>query len=288
QRAGRGALDMLLCENLHDAPGVLRRALDAAHGGDTTSLVGLSATSIGRMIPRASGEDADLTGVAVEPYAQLPYDAAALRGNAPDVPGLVPIRENFEAYADRKLYVHNMGHCMLAYLAHRKSLRYVWEAVADLELRYLVRAAMLESAAAVSRVHGMEPGPLQHHVNDLLHRFTNRELGDTAQRVGQDPVRKMQPDDRLIGAYLLCKRAQVPFLHVSLGVALGAHQLETEAGWPASEVEAHLERHLFQDSERDDGARRLLADQLQLVREGAPLVEQIARIDAEYLEPWVV
>ena len=41
------------------------------------------------------------------------------------------------------------------------------------------------------------------HVSDLLHRFKNRNLKDTIHRVGRDLLRKLEPDDRLLGGYEL-------------------------------------------------------------------------------------
>lgn len=287
-RSGAGPLDFLVCENLHDAPAVVRAHLDAAHGADTSALAGLAATSIGRMIPSGARDPEDPTAVAVEPYSMLPYDASALLGPEPDVPGLVPVRHNFEAFADRKLYVHNMGHCMLAYLAHDRGLDFIWQAVEQVDLRYLVRSAMVESATAIARLHGMPVGDLLDHVNDLLHRFGNRRLGDTAERVGRDPERKMQPGDRLIGAHQLCRRAGVAPLHVSLAVALGASRLEAEAGWSGARIHQHLEHHLFGNGSDDAELRRLLSHQRRQLEGGLDVVACIARIDEHYAVSRVV
>lgn len=281
RRHGALPLDFLLCENLHDVGGVLRAALDEAHGGDTSELAGLAATSVGRMIPSETQDPADPSAVVVEPYAQLPYDASALLNSRPDVPGLVPVR-HFGMYGDRKLYIHNMGHCMLAYLAHARGLTYVWEAVELPELRYLVHTAMTESAAALAAVHHVSIGPLFEHVNDLLYRFGNRALGDTSARVGRDPERKMQVDDRLLGAYRLCRTAGVVPLHVSLAVALGAHQLESESGWTTERTEQHLDQHLFEQAGSDPRLRQLLWDQRDLVSRKADVAAHVQRIGAEF------
>ncbi|NHB84549.1 hypothetical protein G7085_07810 [Tessaracoccus sp. HDW20] len=85
-----------------------------------------------------------------------------------------------------------------------------------------MRSAMVEAASALSLRYGQALGPLLDHVDDLLARFGNRGLGDTTARVGRDPVRKMQPGDRLLGAYLLCRAEGIAPRHVSLGVVLGA------------------------------------------------------------------
>ncbi len=43
-------------------------------------------------------------------------------------------------------------------------------------------------------------GPLTAFVDDLLSRFANKALADTTFRLARDPLRKLAPNDRLIGA----------------------------------------------------------------------------------------
>ncbi len=135
--AGRPPLNLLLCENLHGAASIVRSLLVAALPNVSADVldanVGLLETSIGRMIPAPdpsllAGEP---TLIRAEPYKRLPYDATAVRGEPLFVPGLVGITDiPFDFYGDRKLYVHNMGHALTAYLGERAGVTYVWEAVA--------------------------------------------------------------------------------------------------------------------------------------------------------------
>ena len=39
-----------------------------------------------------------------------------------------------------------------------------------------------------------------------MRRFANKALGDTVARVAADPLRKLRPQDRLVGAATLCVR----------------------------------------------------------------------------------
>lgn len=258
EKAGAPPLDVLLCENLHHAPTVVRELIARHVGNEVAERVGLLSTSIGRMVPVPISAAEDPTAVRVEPYNLLPYDAQALRGEPPEVPGLIAVEEGFGLYEDRKLYVHNMGHCMLAYLGEQRGYYYVWQGVEDLELRSLARGAMVETATALAQVHGTPCGPLLEHVDDLLARFGNRGLADTIERVGRDPVRKMHEQDRLLGAYRLCLQADVTPSYVSVGVALGARKLSCEPGWDRGRVIRHLERHLFPGSPADGLRRDLL------------------------------
>lgn len=225
-------VNILLCENLHDASHVMRRLLLAQLGNDATewldAQVGLLETSIGRMIPIPSEELRSIhpAAVCVEPYRFLPYDAAAVKGVLPQVPGLIGDHTvSFSFYAERKLYIHNMGHCLCAFLGALRDVEFIADAIALPEIRYFVRAAMMESAIALSIAYKASLGSLVAHIDDLLLRFDNAALKDTVARVGRDPIRKLAPGDRFFGAILLARGVNVPHVHLLFGAALGLHRV---------------------------------------------------------------
>jgi mannitol-1-phosphate 5-dehydrogenase len=125
----------------------------------------------------------------------------------------------FPAYVERKLYVHNMGHAIAAYLGYLRGVRYVHEALTLPEIRAAVIGAMAEAGEALHRKHGFEREELRAHREDLLRRFENAALGDTVLRVGRDPARKLRPGDRLVGAALLCLDYGVEPTEIAAGIA---------------------------------------------------------------------
>ena len=66
------------------------------------------------------------------------------------------------------------------------------------------------------------------HIDDLLGRFTNSALGDTCQRVGGDPARKLSPEDRLIGAGKLALQQGIAPCHIAVGAAAGVRRYLAE------------------------------------------------------------
>ena len=106
----------------------------------------------------------------------------------------------FSFFTDRKLYIHNAGHAVLGYLGYLAGYEYGYEALADDEIYFQARGAMEESALALTRKYHPAPGALLANIEDLLHRFGNRALGDTILRLGRDPIRKLAHADRLVGA----------------------------------------------------------------------------------------
>ena len=217
----RPPLDILICENGLEAPAVLSKAvMDQLGDAEQVRLhreVGFVETCIGRMVPASGDDTADPLLVRAEPYAELPVARDAFRGLLPSIRGMVPYAP-FDYPVRRKLYVHNMGHAVAAWLGHRAGCRFIWEAVGDESVRAVTRGAMLEAAEALSMEYGVLPGELADHVDSLLERFANRRLGDTVERVGRDLVRKLSREDRLIGAMRLCLRHDIEPLHIAQGL----------------------------------------------------------------------
>jgi len=200
-------LNIILAENLRHAPAIVRAGLAALLPADfpLDDMVGLVETSIGKMVPIMTAEHRheDPLWVFAEAYNTLILDAVAFKGEIPQVPGLSP-QQNMEAYVDRKIFIHNLGHAAVAYLGylHDPAMIYIWQAVNVPAVRAAAAAAMGESARTLlaSYPHEFTPEALDAHIADLLRRFGNEALGDTIFRVGRDLPRKLSRGDRIIGA----------------------------------------------------------------------------------------
>ena len=212
--AGCGSVDVLLCENQWHAATLVRGLIEPHLPWSACDYfrtgVGLVETVIGRMVPAPTeatrAEDPLL--VVSEPYKELPIARAMLRGETPPLPGLIAA-DDFDAYEARKLFLHNAGHAALAYLGYGYGHEYVWQCADDPAVSEVCRAALAESAAALVAEYGFTPSALGAFNADLLRRFTNQALGDPVARVAADPLRKLRPTDRLIGAASLCLKHSV-------------------------------------------------------------------------------
>jgi mannitol-1-phosphate 5-dehydrogenase len=219
-------INIIICENLKDASAALRAMvqehLAEEHRRYLEEKAGFVEAVIARMVPILPDEvrARDPTFVAVEPYKVLPVDKRGFKGRIPDIVGLEP-RENFAAYVDRKLYLHNAGHAMLGYLGYRRELAYGYEALADPHVRPLLDRALEEASRALVAEHGFDRQSLSAHVADLLARFANRPLGDTIFRLARDPLRKLGPTDRLVGGARLALKHGIEPDALSWGIAAG-------------------------------------------------------------------
>jgi len=229
---GGPALNVITCENLigagrhlrdlvwaelerliaaRECPAVARDAFDARFG--------FVEAVVSRMVPIVPAEvrRRDPLWVACEPYARLPVEATAFRGTPPDLPGLEPVR-NILAHQTRKLATHNMSHAVCAYLGYQAKHTFLWQAIDDVAIADEVRAAMNETGQALCTRFGFAADAQHAHERDLLERYRNRALGDQVSRIAADPLRKLGPDDRLIGSARLCLQEGVEPVHVIRGI----------------------------------------------------------------------
>lgn len=217
-------LNVIVCENMIDGGpylrGEVKMHLAAEYHDRLDEQAGFVEASIGRMVPVMTPEmkAEDPLLVCVEAYCDLPVDAAAFKGPIPPLEHMQP-RENFKGYVERKLFVHNAGHASTAYLGHLRGHEYVWQAVEDTAVLAEIDAAMAETTAALIKKHGFAAEDLQAHWEDLKRRFANRALGDTVARVAGDPLRKLGPRDRLVGAGLTCLEQGVEPRHIAFATA---------------------------------------------------------------------
>lgn len=216
---GASPLNLLICENLMDADLYIRSLLSDMLTPEELDTVGLIETSVGRMVPKVAGESDNPLKIAVEEYGVLPVDRAAFKGEVLNVKNIVPFSP-FHYYVERKLYIHNMGHAITAYLGGTLyGDEYIYQSVERPLVRLIAQNAMIESAMALSKKYSVDFESIMNHVWDLLRRFGNHALGDTCERVGADIPRKLAGSDRLIGAALNIEECGSTPVYVCLGAA---------------------------------------------------------------------
>jgi mannitol-1-phosphate 5-dehydrogenase len=214
--SGGKPLDIIICENLRNASSHFKEGLLKYLPSDfpIDDFVGLVETSIGRMIPIMPEEvrREDPLLIYAEAYDTLIVDGLAFKNELPKVPQIDP-KKNIKAYVDRKLFIHNLGHSAVAYMAYvtDASIKHIWKAMENDEIRSVAKEAMWESALSLIREYPQEfdEENQRQHIDDLLRRFSNKYLGDTVYRVGRDIQRKIGRDERIVGAILLDLRHNV-------------------------------------------------------------------------------
>jgi len=225
-------LDCLVCENLPRPGDFLRHLVESAAANpslaadgpplaieDLEARYGFAGVVVDRAVPVPPPEALrrNPLRLVTDGAPALWVDRRALRGPVPDVPDLHLV-ENFDAYHQRKLMVHNMSHAVCAYLGYRAGHTLIWQALDDPAIETEVRGAMAETGRALVARFGFDPNEMRAYEANLLARYRNRALADQVVRVAADPLRKLGHADRLIGAARLCLQEGVDPEHVVRGI----------------------------------------------------------------------
>jgi mannitol-1-phosphate 5-dehydrogenase len=149
-------------------------------------------------------------------------------------------KDDLLPFEEAKLYGHNATHALAAYVGAIRGV----ERIADLrkypDIFAFLRAAFIqESGEALVRKHAGED-PLftrqgyGEYADDLLARMVNPFLHDSVERVGRDPQRKLEWDDRLVGTLRVALRQGIKPSRYAFGAAaalavLDRNTLETNA-----------------------------------------------------------
>lgn len=226
-------LNILICENMLDADeylgSLIKKELEPGLIHIFDERVGLVETVVGRMVPVMTREmqDGNILRICVEEFCELPVDKDAFKGSIPAIKNMIPSTP-FSFFVRRKLFIHNMGHAITAYLGYLKGYQYIADAIENPVIRKIATDAMISSALALSKNYSLRPDETFDCVYDLIYRFGNKQLGDTISRVGRDARRKLSSNDRLVGAARLCNDNNVNAESICIGIAAAVKFLQHE------------------------------------------------------------
>lgn len=214
-------LDVFCCENLKNAGSQLERLiftnLPFQHAQQVQDRVGFNSAISDRIVSGQEFNEQGRLSITADAKGDVLFDTLQVKGDfdwQPPFKGL----DNFPACIEEKLYLLNCGHAVCAYLGYERGYHYIHEAMADEMITRAVVGAMLEAQSALQCKHGRALH-YANQINEILQSFANAALMDTIARVGRDPVRKLQADDRLIGPAKLAYRYGIEPTYLIQGCA---------------------------------------------------------------------
>ncbi|KAH8823636.1 mannitol-1-phosphate 5-dehydrogenase [Flagelloscypha sp. PMI_526] len=220
-------LNVIACENLIGATDKLAEAVLSKLSAKARRWANCA---VDRIVPSyETPEGASDLDVGVEPFFEWTVDESPLKGNL-SIPGMHLV-SNLPFYIERKLYTLNCGHASLAYLGFIRGHETIYDAMHDDELRTIVEHALRESGQALTKKYDEDPKEHVEYIKVILERFSNPVLKDSVRRIGRDPLRKLQPDDRLVGPTNMLREFGLPRdnLLICIAAALHFHVDEDEA-----------------------------------------------------------
>jgi mannitol-1-phosphate 5-dehydrogenase len=211
-------LNVIAAENMMNSSETLA-ALLAARFAPRQQLaaagrLGFPNSMIARVVPVA----ADPLLLPAEEFSEWTADATTAVGELPQIRGLEWVT-NQAARLQRKLFIHNTGHAVCGYAGWLAGYRYIHEAAQDPAIMAHLTGAIAESGAAVAAEHGFDPLSIRAYQDNLKGRLVIDALPDEITRVIRQPLRKLGPQERLVGPALLCRKHGLPRAGLCWGIA---------------------------------------------------------------------
>lgn len=203
--ADAGPLAVVCCDNLSNNGTVARnavlgmaKAFDAGLAAWINANVSFVSTSVDRITPRTTNADVDAVAAACgyrdeSPVVTEPFHNWVLRGDFPagrprwEDAGAIFVDE-IEPYENRKLWLLNGAHSLLAYAGQLRGHKTVAEALADDSCRRAVEEFWDEAA---SHIEGKELG-IPAYRAALLERFANSRIAHHLAQIAMDGSTKLR------------------------------------------------------------------------------------------------
>jgi mannitol-1-phosphate 5-dehydrogenase len=237
-----GPVNVLAFENCADPGGSLRAALLRAAPELASAGHGIASALASRIVARRTGDPASDRPLCFvgDPEGGFAVHGPSLCAPLPALPGLRVV-EDYAACLARKLFTFSAGHAAAAYLGALKGYHFVHTAIRDPEVRAAVLDAMEEGRRGLLCRFGPELAGTREDLLRIVARFDNAMLDDPVSRVGRDPLRKLGPDDRLVGAARLAGQAGVKPRRLALVAAAAlCFERDLRGGSVAQEPDAAL------------------------------------------------
>jgi len=248
RRSGPRPLDVWVAEN-GDCAGELAQAV-RAQARASLPHVGFAGSVVTAVVARGDWHGQTRPTFVGDTPRRLYLDARPLRTALP-LPAGMEATDLYVARLREKLFSFNAAHAICAYLGWLRGHLTIDEAVADPFLKPMVAGCLLESRRALVAAHPQLDGDPHAPAVEAMRRFADSELADPITRVAREPLRKLGPGDRLLGAVELIRGAsgRVPS-YFSLAVA-AALLYRHPADEQAMELGGRLSREGFRSVVED-------------------------------------
>lgn len=213
-------LNIIACENMIGGSAQLKEHVFSFLSEDdrvrAQERVGFPNAAVDRIVPLQQHEDKLL--VTVEPFFEWVVDQGQIVGEAPQIAGVTYVND-LGPYIERKLFTVNTGHAVIAYLGYLLGFATIDEAIRDSYIANAVRGALKETGALLVAKHGFDQHTHEAYVEKILDRYTNPMLSDHVTRVARSPIRKLSPNDRLVGPAMQCMEHGIVPTYLGLAIA---------------------------------------------------------------------
>jgi len=259
-------LTIITCENWKNPATVLRNAIYALANNDEQAVfdqyLGITESVIMRSAIEAEKEDLekDPLVVNVQNFWDLPVDKTRVKGELPSILAMRLI-DNFGGFLDKKFYTYNAANGTASFLGSLLGYKYISDAARDSYILEILSGVYQETATALSKRLGLSMDDLVAFDKTSLHKLQDTCIVDYTERNARDPIRKLGPDDRLVGPARMCMDYGVMPHYLATAIAAAIHYTnpDDQSAVELSEIlAAHGTRHVLTNVCKLDKASPLI------------------------------
>lgn len=248
-RDGKEKTTVMACENAIMGTDILKKAMTDTGIMTEEELDQIAVfpnTAVDRMV--FDGEHDGETGVEIGDDFELAIE----RDKLPD-PAWEPVKgaeyvDSLEKFLQRKIYIINGGHALTGYVGYIYGLKTVQEVIHNETIFKEVENAMLESASALEKKYGFSHESLAEYIRTMMiERFTTPGVADPIERVAREPIRKVSPNDRIMGPANQCEELGLENKYLLRGAAYALYYKDPE-DVQAVEIQTFIEDHGIEEA----------------------------------------
>ncbi len=225
-------LNIVTCENWKLPADILRRGISEGISEDARAFFEANVGITEAVIMRSAIESTpdmlakDPLVVNAQDFWEFPYGASGVRAPMPE--GMIclkPIYE-FTGFLERKFYTYNAANGTTSFVGALLGYKYIADAAHDGRILELLDGVYRETATALSKKHDFPFDEQWAFTRTSLNKLRDRNIVDYIERNARDPMRKLGPDDRLVGSARLCLEYGVKPENLAVAIACAMHYTE--------------------------------------------------------------
>lgn len=245
---GGKRVNILACENAMFNSEILRKAilaLEPAADHWLDAIAAFPSTAVDRMV-LASEHDGKKT-IDIGRDHELVIEESKLVD-----PVDKPIKEavyttNLKKYIERKLYVVNCGHAWAGFIGFVHGYSIIQDVFHNEDLVQMIRETMWESAHLLMERYGFTKQDMIDYIDFIMDRYQTPGIKDMITRVSRSPIRKLQPEERLVGPCVQCEELGLENKRLLEGIA-AAFLFDNPEDEQSVELLAYVHEHGIDDA----------------------------------------
>lgn len=233
---------IITCENWKNPSGILRGAildkLSREEGETFKAVFGVTEAVVMRSAVEATPEvlAIDALAVSVHNFWRLPVNAAGCNGPRPEICG-VEYMDQFEGFLQQKVYTYNGTNASIAYLGALRGHKLLSEAANDPEILRMLEGNHSEINRAICAELNVSMEKQVEFAQSALTKYQDRSIVDFVERHARDPLRKLGPEDRIVGVARMIQRQGIEPIHEARTLAAALYYTsENESDPSASQL----------------------------------------------------